>query len=421
MKMIIARPTNSFHGLRRGSRFLRPCFSKRPAVERFTLHASFFTFFTLLLASCIEPPLHLPGQNVLVDMPAVEVDMEVVWNIDADWTTHWYYSWDETDDEIWGSIGYTEPSSYQVRRYYTADDAHGPHDDIDAFSIRGTHFRRFFSFGFYDILFWSDIDSKDGTQVLVINETPESVDATTTGTRGMAHAAISMVSGREEADTTQIIGLRNQPEIFYAAYPEDIYISRDLSDYFYDPVENIYIKKIETQLRPLVYIYLVQVILLNNDGRVKGINGNASLSSFASGTNVNTGHTNNHPSFVYFNTRLKHDMTCDRGPCDIVGGKFTTFGLCDMEPYTRTDNVYRGSRSELKNHLFFDLVFSNDSEKTYSVDVTDQCQRQAHGGVITVYIDCLNLEPPEGPEQGTSSLFVPTIEDYNEVFWEVTL
>ena len=378
---------------------------------------------TLLLPlSCIEPPLHLPGQEVLAEMPAVETQLSVVWNVNADWTTDWYYGWDERDDEIWGSIGYSMPSSYQVRRYYTGEDPNAPHGDIDAFSIRGTSFRRYFSFGYYDILFWSNIDSKDGTQVLVINERPDSVTATTTGTRGLSRSVSRIVAGSEEVvDTTSIIGLRNQPEIFYAAYPEDIYISRDLSEYIYDPVENIYIKKIETELRPLVYIYLVQVILLNNDGRIKGINGNAAMSSMASGVNVNTGHTSNSPSVVYFNTRLKRNMSSDRGECDIVGGKFTTFGLCDMEPYTRAGRTYTGSRGNLTNHLFFDLLFSTDATKTYSVDVTEQCQSQAHGGVITVYIDCSTLEPPEGPETGTGSLFRPTVEDYEEVYWEIEM
>lgn len=374
-----------------------------------------------LLQSCIEPPLHLPGQEVLAEMPAVEVELSVVWNIDADWTTDWYYGWDERDDSIWGSIGYTEPSTYQVRRYFTGDDPKAPHTNVDAFSIRGTSFRRFFSFGYYDILFWSDIDSKDGTQVLVINETPDSVTATTTGTRGMSRSIVQMVSPHQAIDTSAVIGLRNQPEIFFAAYPEDIYISDNMADYEYDPVEKVYIKKIETQLRPLVYIYLVQIVLLNNDGRVKGINGNSAMSSMASGTNVNTGHTNNHPAVIYFNTRMKRNLVAAGHPCDIIGGKFTTFGLCDMEPYTRADNIYKGTRANLSNHLFFDLVFSNDGEKTYSVDVTDQMQRQAHGGVITVYIDCNDLQMPEGPEKGTGSLFVPTVDDYEEVYWEIEM
>lgn len=375
------------------------------------------------LKSCIEPPLHLPGQELLTEMPAVETELNVVWNVNADWSTDWHYGWDAKDDSIWGSIGYSMPTSYQVRRYYTGEVADGPHTDIDAFSIRGTSFRRFFAFGYYDILFYSDVDSKDGTQVLVIDEQPELVTATTTGTRGISRRAISrIVEAGEEDDPTSIVGLRNQPEIFYSAYPENIYISHDLSDYVYDPVENIYIKKLETELRPLVYIYLVQIILQNNDGRVKGINGNAAMSSMASGVNVYTGHTNNSPSVIYFNTRLKRNLLVEGQTCDIIGGKFTTFGLCDMEPYTRSGSRYQGSRASLKNYLFFDLMFSNDGIKTYSVDVTEQCQSQAHGGVITVYIDCGGLTPPDEQEPGgTGSLFVPTIEDYDEVYWEVEL
>lgn len=401
-----------------------PCNSFNPLSKIYAWLKVFVFVFVFVIVntftSCIEPPLHLPGQEILAELPAVETELSVVWNVNADWSTNWYYGWDEKDDSIWGSIGYTMPKSYQVRRYYTGDDPKAPHTNVDAFSITGTKFRRFFSFGYYDILFWSDIDSPDGTQVLVINETPDSVTATTTGTRGLSRTVNRLVGSEEQTDTSGIIGLRNQPEIFYAAYPEDIYISHDLSDYIYDPVENIYIKKIETELRPLVYIYLVQIVLLNND-RVKGINGNSAMSAMASGTNVNTGHTNNSPSLIYFNTRMKRNMVADGRPCDIIGGKFTTFGLCDMEPYTRAGALYRGSREELNNYLFFDLIFSNDGVKTYSVDVTDQCQRQAHGGVITVYVDCSQLEMPEGPATTPGSLFVPTVEDYEEVYWEVEM
>ena len=377
---------------------------------------------TLLPAACIEPPLHLPGQELLAELPAVETQLNVVWNIDADWTTEWHYGWDAEDETIWGGIGYPEPSSFQVRRYYKGDNPQALHDEVDAFSVSGKSFRRYFSFGYYDILFYSDIDSKDGTQVLVIDEQPNQVTATTTGTKGISRAISELVAGTEVLSEDEgLIGLRNQPEIFYAAYPQNIFISQDLNDYEYDPVEKVYIKKIETELRPLVYIYLVQIVLINNDGRVKGINGNAALSSMASGVDVYTGHTNNSPSIIYFNTRLKRNLQYQGTPCDIIGGKLTTFGLCDMEPYTRSGSIYQGSRASLNNFLFFDLLFSNDGVKTYSVNVTEQCQHQAHGGVITVVIDCAKLEPPAGEESGEGSLFVPTIEDYEEVFWEVEL
>ena len=266
----------------------------------------FSSLIALLCTACIEPPLHLPGQEILTEVPAVETELSVVWDVDVDWQIGWYYGWDMQDEQIWGGMGYPTPTSYQVRRYYTGDDPKAPHTSVDAFSIQNTRFRRYFSFGWFDMLFWSDIDSPDGAQVLIMQETPEVVMATTTGTRGLSRFA-------QGAETT-VMGLRNQPEIFYATYLEDVYISRDLSDYEYDPVENVYIKHIETKLRPLVYIYLVQIILVNNDGRVKGVDGNTALSSMASGVNVNTGVTTDSPSVIYFNTRLKKDLVADGKP-----------------------------------------------------------------------------------------------------------
>ena len=360
---------------------------------------------SLQMISCIEPDLHLPEQTEPSVLPAIETELSVVWDIDAEWTADWYYGWDEKDDSIWGGIGYDMPKSFQVRRYYTGDDPHAPHTDVDAFSIEGTSFRRLFSFGYYDMLFWSDVDSKDGTQVLVINEQMDSVTATTTGTHGLARSIYQLVGSKESVGESEIIGLMNQPEIFYSAYTEDVYISRDLNDYTYDPVEDVYIKKIETELKPLVYIYLIQIVLYNNDGRIKGINGNTAMSGMANGTNLNTGQPNNRPSVVYFNTRLKRNIEVEGRNSDVMGGKFTTFGLC--------------TSSQLVNYLLFDLVFTNDGVKTYSVDVTEQCQSQPHGGVITVFVDCGKLELPDDPEIGTGSLFIPTIEDYNIVNWEV--
>ena len=236
------------------------------------------------LSSCIEPPLHLPGQNLDFVMPQVETEMDVVWDVDVDLETNWYYGWDLKDDSIWGYIGYERPSSYEVHRYYKGDDPNAKHTNDEAFSIRGNRFRRYFQFGYYDMLSYSDIDSKDGTQVLVMHEELDSVIATTTGTRGISRSILDR-SRANDTDGSSAIGLLNQPEIFFGAYPENIYISHDLADYEYDPVENVYIKHLETKLRPLVYIYLVQFILFNNeDGKIMGINGNAALSSMASST-----------------------------------------------------------------------------------------------------------------------------------------
>ena len=376
------------------------------------------------IMSCIQPPLHLPGQELVMRMPRVETELSVIWDSDVQLNEDWYYGWDETDDSIWGYIGYTEPKSYEVHRYYKGDNPHAWHTNVDAFSIRSNRFRRYFQFGYYDMLFYSDIETNDGTQVVVMQETLDSVTATTTGTRGISKSIFYKAgkAGNTDNDTASAIGLLNQPEIFFGAYPENICISSDLNDYEYDPQENVYIKHIEANLHPLVYIYLVQFILYNNeDGKIKGVNGNAALSSMASATNVNTGHTSSTPAVVYFNTRMKKNQVVDGQACDVIGGKLTTFGLCDNEPYTRSGSTYSGSRGNLKNYLYYDLVWNNGQVKTYDFEVTDQCLAQAHGGILTVKIDCSKLTPPESEESGSGSLFVPTVEDYDEVFWEIEI
>lgn len=383
------------------------------------LHILYILAAMIGLTSCIEPPLNLPGQELAVELQVAQTELNVIWDNDVQLDHEWYYGWDVKDDSIWGSIAYPIPTSYEVYRYYKGDNPQSMHSAVDMFTINTNRFRRYFQFGYYDMLLYSNIDSKDGTQVLVIKESGDSVMATTTGTRGISRSILD--ASRANGDETPL-GILNQPEIFYAAYTENVYISHNLNDYDYDPVENVYIKHIETQLRPLVYIYLVQFILTNNeDGRIKGINGNAAISSMASSTNLKTGRTSNSPTLVYFNTRLKENIMVEGKPCDVFGGKLTTFGLCDNEPYTRSGAAYRGTRSSLNNIVYFDLVWNNNQVKTYEADVTSQMQANAHGGVITIWIDCSKLTPPEDDSSGGGSLFIPTLEDYDEVQWEIEI
>ena len=371
------------------------------------------------MPSCIKPPLYLPAEEVVVDIPIIITEMEVVWNVDVDWKTTWHYQWDTEDDEFFGKIEYPKPTNFEVRRYYVGETPRGPHTPggTDAFTIWGNSFRRAYEFGYYDLLMWSNIDSKDHTQVVLINEDNlEDVTATTTVTRSASLHAKGQADERPTA-------LYNQPEIFYSTYPRDIHISNDFTDYdYYDEEEKLWVKHINCVLEPLVYIYLVQVIIYNNeDGRVKGINGDCAISAMASETSVNTGHTSNKPCTVYFNTRMKKNIVVNGRNTDIIGGKLTTYGLCDMDGYsTDTRAQYHGSRSELPNYLIFELNMSGGSMQSIKAEVTEQCQSQCHGGVITVEIDARDVpNPSEGG--GSGSIFHPTVEDYDEVIWDIPM
>lgn len=389
---------------------------------------------SVLATSCIEPPLHLPAQEVKIEMSIDLVVLNNVWNLESDWEHYWYYGWDNMDRDLWGDIAYPTPTSYEARRYFLGEKPGGPHTNVDPFTVYGNSFRRTYEFGYYDILLWSNIDSKDGTQVVTINESDlEDVKASTTVTRGMtrvqsvvgAGSSTKLLTGSDPDSTVVVTGLYNQPEIFYSAYPRDIYISEHAEDYdYYDEQEKCWVKQLHCDLNPNVYIYLVQVIIRHNDGRIVGCSGDNAISSFASGISVNTGHTWDSPALVYFGSRYKAKAEYEGEQVDIIGGKFTTFGLCDMPSYneTKPSRIYNGGRKDLKNYLYVDLTFLNGVQGTLQADVTEQCQKQAHGGVITVIIEATEIDVPPSPDPGkTGSLFIPTVEDYDEVVYEVQL
>lgn len=383
------------------------------AVLLLILHSSLFT-----LTGCIEPPLNLPAEEVVVDMPIVITDMEVVWNIDVDLQTDWYYGWDEEDEKYFGSISYPKPTNFEVRRYYLGENAGGKHnrEGMDGFTIYGTRFRRTYQFGYYDMLLWSNIDSPDQTQVVVINEDNiDEVRATTTVTRG---AYLNT-----KAADAPLTALFNQPEIFYSTYPQDIHISQNLEDYdYYDEEEKTWVKQINCVLEPLVYIYLVQIIVYNNeDARVRSISGDCAVSGFANSTSVNTGHTGNAPCMVYFNTMLKKNKDVRGRRADIIGGKLTTYGLCDMEGYSHdTRAQYSGSRTDVHNYLIFELNMSGGSIQKCQVDITEQCQKQCHGGIITVELDAGDIPNPVD-DPGSGSIFQPKVEDYDELIYDIPM
>lgn len=365
---------------------------------------------TFSITSCIEPPLHLPGQEMKIILPQVDTDIDVAWDVHTDVQVKYHFGWDETDAALWDSLEYPMPKLIEVRRYYTGENPDGAIVGKDGFTIDTPSFRKYFQFGYYNLLFWSDVDFKGESPNVQIDESnPNNVIAYTNGSKGF--------NGRSENDDA-IIGLHEQPEMMYGAYPKDVHISENLNDYEYDAENNVYIKHIEAILKPLVYMYLVQIVLHNNESIVQDVDGNAAITSLARGTIVNTGHTLDDACMVYMPTRMKKGIKIDGEEVDIVGGRLNTFGLCDMERYdSNKGTTYQGGRSDLHNYIYFDLTLADGTVKTYRRDITDQMKKQAYGGIITIDIDCMQLEPEYQSELKMESLFLPTIEDYKEVIW----
>ena len=138
------------------------------------LTLSLMALLALAYASCQrEPPLHLHrGNHIEMMFPTVELDLKVYWTyeLDYDWEAEWTYGWDEVDEELFGSIGYHEPSVFDIRRYYLHDQPGARHTMVESFEVNGKIFRTEYQIGYYDFLVWNKVFTPDGVQSLIIDE-----------------------------------------------------------------------------------------------------------------------------------------------------------------------------------------------------------------------------------------------------------
>ncbi|MBQ9204352.1 MAG: hypothetical protein IJ155_08935 [Prevotella sp.] len=344
----------------------------------------FLVLGLLALTACRrEPDLHLYEEaNVTFDLPVVDLELEVYWNYEIgfdatyDWRAEWYYGWDETDRQIFGEIGYTEPTAFNLRRYYTGSVPYAPHTSVLSDRIEGTTFQGRYNWGFWDILVWNDIMTLDGVQSLNFDETT-SLDYVT------AYTNQSMQSSRYQAP--RYTRSFYEPEALFTAYDQAIEINSNLEGFEYDEARGVWVKKLPMVLLPITYIYLTQVILHNNRGRISSIDGSSNLSGMARSVTLNTGQAGPDAITVYYKSRLKKDCDKQGELVDIVGGRLMTFGLCN----TIANNVRRAEELDDQPRHYMDVTmqFNNGMDSTFVFDVTDQVRRRYKGGVITVELD----------------------------------
>lgn len=131
------------------------------------------------MMSCQRDPmlyLHEEGKDLTVEIPIVNFDLPVIWDyqleygVEYDWKAEWQYQWDATDEMLFGKLGYTEPSGFNIRRYFTGDTPKGPHGSPYKHTISERYLSASYEFGYWDILAWTDIHTSDGIQSVTIDE-----------------------------------------------------------------------------------------------------------------------------------------------------------------------------------------------------------------------------------------------------------
>ncbi len=373
-------------------------------VKRFALLATLL----LLLSGCERnPELHL-FESKPMDTKIVLADFELntYWDYELDfgvvydWRTEWWYGWDSEDQRIFGDIGYTEPSVFNIRRYFTGSTPYGPHTRVISNTIEGTTFRSEFTWGFWDLLVYNDVVISEGAQSLVFDETStlDSITATTNQTfRPSRYQAPRYTHSFYE------------PEELFSAYSEAIEINRNLDGFIYDEENNIYIKKLDMLLLPVTYIYLTQVIVHNNRNKIVGVDGVANMSGLARSCTLNSGRAGSDPITVHYKTRWKTNCNKDGEGVDIAGGRMMTFGMCD-HANGRLKSV-REVHDKHPHYMDITMQFNNGLDSTFVFDVTDQVRRRYKGGVITVEID---MDTIPIPSRSGGSAFNAVVKDFEE-------
>lgn len=399
-----------------------------------------FLFVLFALSSCtIDPPLHLPAEDITLRFPMVRVDVEAVWG-NPDWEEEFLYQWDENDIEHYGEMTYPEPIDYQLRRYYLGDEPDMPHTQVLSAFMSSSVYRSQFDYGYHDLLVWSNIHNAEHVQTITLQETLESVDASTNAVNsgGASKFADMLAKARavRAASPRDVPRVYNQPDIFYSAYHRNLHVTDNPADYdFYDDVLLSYVKRLQMELQPLVYIYAVQVILRNNNGKITGASDGAAISGLADGVNVNYGRTTDADINVQFDLGMKYGLRVTPRfatplrsgvqlkaavgeTVDVLGGRLTTFGLCGMKGYadSRSQVLYAGTHPDNLNHIAIDFKFRNDADSIITYDITSQLQNQSHGGVITIEVDVNDIPLPYNPDPhpGGGSGFDPYIKDYED-------
>ncbi len=173
---------------------------------------------------------------------------------------------------------------------------------------------------------------------------------------------------------------------------------------------------IDMTLQPLTYIYLPQVILHHNKGRITSIDGSASLSGMARSVNLFTGVAGSDAITVYYNMRFKTNRSMRGESVDIAGGRLLTFGMCNING-TRVGLNADGSRAvanvndAVRHYMEVTMQFNNGNDSTFVFDVTNQVRRKYKGGVLTVELD---MDTIPVPRRSGGSGFDAVVKDYED-------
>lgn len=367
----------------------------------------------LVATSCgIEPPLHLRKAveaSVSLDMD-MEFQAELMWQVD--WETRWEYEW---NTEVNGDLGYSEPEGIRMHTYTLG--AEGKRVSSQTYNFMGLKAQAPVTVGVHDFLFHSNSSSvvlyrQDGelAHVEAYTRVISSGLRQSLPVQTMAQKLSATKADEEEPESQPVTF---QPDELFALYDPAHVISDRLEDY--EMVDGRYVIRIQGNLHPATFIYLVQVHLKNNNGRVIGSMGGAALTGVAEGTDLETGLTNQMAVSIPFDLLINREADPD-----LLGGRVLTFGIPGCNPL---DDASVAAAPKGRHFLVVNITYSNGKYKNVRAEITDQLRALPAGGVIDLELDVDDFPPeekdPDQPAEGGS--FNPIIGEWEEETGSTTI
>ena len=392
-----------------------------------------FAMVLLFGNSCERKDLYLRVDQTDISVEMYDVRLDLLWGID--WETEWQYTWNESATDF-GTIGYTKPelikgtiynvdanSGKRYSSFFKIFDSNGGRVSLTAGSV-------------YDMLFYNF-----GTEYTSFYQSDD-YETYTASTR--VSSQTSWVRTRAESensempDTIKSYTDYNQPDELFGSLATNLAISEDPSTYDkeYDEFGNLtYIYKVDAALRPYSFVYMFQIVILNNERDDKGdvITGaqGITVTGLSQGVDLFTRKTFNNTISVstddvkplqnHDDVRLNDSTLVENA--DILAARMLTWGLPGMVPIETTK---AGTKAPEIDYNFIGIGFTlrNNVIWPVNIDITEQMHEKPAGGVITIYYDANEIpqEIVDQRPQTTGGGFNANVEDWNnEVNTEVII
>ena len=278
--------------------------------------------------------------------------------------TNWKENWPELYVEYDG-LRPGKPAGLRVVNYPVSGGSKISNIDTDGGLV-------YFSEGHHDILFYNN-----DTEYIVMASTEKfATTRATTRTRVRASYTGNPFATKNDEEITV-----NPPDMLYGNYLVG-YEAKRL------PEPEV----LEVTLHPLVFTYKIRFEFDKGIEYVALARG--TLAGMAMSVNMSTGETSDDIATILYDCELK-----DYG----VGALVNSFGVPGYPNgnYTKADNIYA---------INLECRLKNGKTKKFDFDVTDQVEKQPHGGVIV--ISGLEISESEGATSGGA--FDVVVDDWGD-------